>query len=181
MSVDLSILGKLWEEDPGASSGEPVREEAEPAAAPRNLYSLSDEQEAYIARTKAEIIEQVLTGDNTASLFLKALGVMCVCVNDKAYYDTVARLVRNVWGEGLGRLRTLAEIPQEFVLSELQKNIEDLERNGREKKLDAQAKEDIKNAREKMQTKGEGIFEKLPETSKAAYLSFEGKDALKRP
>ena len=184
--INFSLLGKLWEKQGGAAAvdqtpKEPPKEEPRAAEAPRNIYSLSDEQEAYINRTKAEIIEQLYTIDDTSSLLLKALGVMCVCLNDKAYYKTVGRLIKNVWGQGLGKIRSLEEIPGEFILSEISRNMATLEADQKEKQLDAQAKEDIATARAKLEAKGKRIYKTLPETSKAAFISFGESDAQKRP
>lgn len=192
--VDLSILKKLWDA-PGAADQTPEQhqeetkepEKEEPgnapgaADAPRNIFSLSEEQERYIARTKAEIMEQLYTADDTTSLFLKALGVMCVCLNDKAYYNQVTRLLKNVWRQGLGKVQTLEELPGEFILTELTGYMDLLKGSLKENKLDAQARADHETALKKMEARGNRIYKTLPETSKASFLSFGETDAPKRP
>lgn len=141
------------------------------AEAPRNLYTLSDEQQAYINRTKAEILEQIYTADDTASLFLKALGVMAVCLNDKAYYTKAARLIKTIWVDGLGKIRTLEEIPGEFALDGINKYKQILESSLKEKRLDTQTRSDLTTAIEKMSEKGKAFYKRLPETSKASFES----------
>ncbi len=186
--VDFTILRNLRRTPPGTSNNEPRNEDETPHTAeneprnapepgqaeePRGIRTLSEEQQTYIDRIKAEILTQIYTVDDTPGLLLKAIGAMCVALNDKAYYNQVTRLIKNIWGQGLGKIRTLEEIPGEFTLAELQHYICTLKDDLREKQLDTFARVDIEKAISYLTEKGKAIFKSLPDASKGNYEAFK--------
>ena len=153
-------------EQPGQEELKPIEE----GQAPRNLYTLSDTQQAYIEKAKAEILEQIYLVDDTASLFLKAIGVMAICLNDKEWYNVAYRLLANVWGQGLGKQWNEQQIPPEFTLGQLETYHKALK--DRLKQLDGQARTDTETALTKIETRGKAIYNKLPEPSKLNFIEF---------
>lgn len=156
-------------EQPRQEGLKPIEE----GQAPRNLYTLSDTQQAYIEKAKAEILEQIYLVDDTASLFLKAIGVMAICLNDKEWYNAAYRLLANVWGQGLGKQWNEQQIPKEFTLGQMENNIKWLKESLKDfEKVETQAKEDIETALTKITDRGKAIYKQLPEPSKLNFSEY---------
>jgi hypothetical protein len=146
---------------------EPPREEpTRQGDALGSVRTLSEEQRAYIDRTKGEILEKVYCIEDTPDLLLKALGALCVALNDKAFYNQVARLINNIWLQGVGKVRTLEGIPREFILQEIQGYTKLLKENLAEKQLDTFARADIERSIDRLTEKEKGICKGTPDTSK---------------
>ena len=160
------------------TAAEPPRQEEPPkpieeGQAPRNLYTLSDTQQAYIEKTKAEILEKIYLIDDTASLTLKALGVMAICTNDKEWYNKAYRLLGNIWGRGIGKQWNEEQIPKEFTLGQMENNIKWLKESLKDfEKVETQAKEDIETALTKITDRGKAIYKQLPEPSKLNFSEY---------
>jgi hypothetical protein len=150
---------------------EPIKE-TEPTA-PRNIFTLSDRQVEYIQGAKADIIERLYSGDDTAGTMLKAISIAAICLNDKAYYDQIQRIIAHVWSHGLGKLKALDDIPKEFVLAGIKRDYETIASRTAAGTIDRGALDDTQRASETMLRKGQAIYKTLPEESRASYKLFK--------